>query len=366
MAVRLCRIKNISNVFTTVDSDPFPYPILPATVMPRSTAIVIIRVNQLGDNLIFLPVVSRILAMAGDAPVHLLTSKLAAPLYQGLLPDGQIHAVDTLRFYRAWRNPFRLLAYTRHLRSLRPGAVLVGEDQGNSARFMAACSGASVRVGRRDPKSKTNGCLTCLVDEEPGEHVAEFNWRIARAFAEQMDWPTQDWEQNLPRPELSHLDLSCGEGPVSVVIHAGASRKWKAWPLERYVALANKLATDLQVCWIHQGAPGEECLDAAVEHVHTPTVARFLAEVARGVYFIGNNSAGMHMASALDMHGLIFGGHEQARWDPYWGRSRFHVLRARSDHSNPAEHANLDVSVEEAEAIVRASLTSIERGVSAS
>ena len=151
------------------------------------------------------------------------------------------------------------------------------------------------------------------------QHVALQNWGIAKQLAELIGGQLP--EKPLA-PDLSGLvESTWGSG---IVIHAGASRAYKRWPMDRYVRLANLLTAHHQVTWVDQGS--DEGLLPAVNRFKQGELAAFVTLLAGAKLFIGNNSGPMNMASALGVPGIIFNGPSTPNWNPAWHAERFTLL----------------------------------------
>ena len=169
---------------------------------------------------------------------------------------------------------------------------------------------------------RLNACLTERVATADGELVATHNWRIAGRLLHGMNLPPL--AESIPAPDLSTFGR---EEHGAVVIHAGASRPYKRWPVTRFVELANRLSETHPVIWIEQRAHEEDVLNGAVRPVPVGTLDEFVRVMAGARHFVGNNSGPMNLASALGVPGTIFNGPSTPNWDPPWHRERFDLLQ---------------------------------------
>ncbi len=276
--------------------------------------LLVFKVNQLGDNVVFLPVVQSLIAAHPGWRVVVLTSPTAARLYEVCCPNVELRVFETTKFNGAWRQPWRLMQMAARLRALQPDACLLGDDQGNVAHLLARLSGAKVCVGPRTPHVRLNGLLHVRVAMNDGESVAAHNWRIARS---RFDLP-----EHMPAPDLRAFGR---EESGAIVIHAGASRDYQRWPLRNFIELANRLAETHSVRWIVQGC--ETGLSGKVEQVKTKALDDLVRVIAGAKLFVGNNSGPMHIAAACGTPGVIVVGPSSPRWDPAWHHERFELLR---------------------------------------
>ncbi len=276
--------------------------------------LLVFKVNQLGDNVVFLPVVQSLVAAHPDWRIVVLTSPTAARLYEVCCPQVELRVFETAKFNGAWRNPWRLMQMAAMLRGLRPDACLLGDDQGNVAHLLARLSGAKRCAGPQTPNVKLNFLIPYRVAVSENMSGAAHNWFMAMTHF--------GLSGAMPAPDLSAFGR---DESGAIVIHAGASREYQRWPLRNFVALANRLAETHTVRWIVQG--DEAGLSEAVQRVKTSTLDELVRVIAGAKLFVGNNSGPMHIASACGTPGVILIGPSSPRWDPVWHRERFDLLR---------------------------------------
>jgi ADP-heptose:LPS heptosyltransferase len=287
--------------------------------------LMIFKVNQLGDNVVFLPVVQALQRALPALEITVLTSPVAAPLYENCTPGVRVLTTPTIEFNSAWRSPARLFAYHRLVRDCRPDACLLADDQGSVAHLLARTSGAKIRVGGLQPRIKANKLLTHLVPLNFSEHISQQNWRIMLSLLQSLDPNHARMESSPPAPDLGPF---CDkERERFVLVHPGASRAYKRWPSDRFVALANSLTAHVPVCYVRQGDEAESGLHDGVKRCSPSSLHEFVSLMNRAALFIGNNSGPMNIASALGVPGIIFCGPSTTNWDPAWHLDRFQLLR---------------------------------------
>jgi ADP-heptose:LPS heptosyltransferase len=199
---------------------------------------------------------------------------------------------------------------------------LLGDDQGSVAHLLAGGSGARAKVGPQTNRVKLNSLLNFRVPSEGAEHVAMHNWRIAQALMRHLELPALP--EQMPVPDLSAFGR---EEHGAVVMHAGASRAYKRWPLERFAELANRLSSKHAVTWFEQGEAAEAKLKPEVRRVKPGSLDELVRVMMGARHFIGNNSGPMNIASALGVPGTIFNGPSTPNWDPPWHATDFDILR---------------------------------------
>ena len=304
--------------------------------------LLISKVNQLGDNVVFLPVVQGLRRLFPDLRLVVATSPVARDLYTRCVPRVEVLSRPTAAFNGAWKQPWRLLSLAAEWRSFKPDAVLLGDDQGNVAQVLAWTSGAGLRAGPHNDSIRGNRLLNHRVPLDLSRHVAEQNWGIARHLAGLLGASLPD---NPPAPDLTGLiDRSASTPGTDIVIHAGASRAYKRWPVDRYVRLANLLATNHRVTWIEQGGE-QHGLSPEVTRLEQGDLSRFVTLLSGAKLFVGNNSGPMNIASALGVPGIIFNGPSTSVWDPAWHFERFTLLRDPTLACQPCDHFTHPVNI---------------------
>lgn len=289
--------------------------------------LLLFKVNQLGDNLVFLPVVQTLRRLRPEISLTLFTTPLAAPLYGGPLAPQRLVAVERSEFNGSHRRPWRLWRHWRDARAARPDAALVSFDQGSVAHLLARWSGAPLRIGSANLRISGPDGLTQRVAYQAGTHVAEWNWAMGRALAAALGCP--GWPEVMPPPDLSHL---LAGAPVRrrgrIVIHAGSSLPYRQWSLENYAELARRLAADHEVVWLQRPETRVAGLDPRVTAAPSDSLDQLVTQLAQADLFIGNNSGPVHFASALGCRGVVISGPTHPQWDPAWHPDRWTVLRA--------------------------------------
>ncbi len=289
--------------------------------------LLIFKANQLGDNIVFLPVVQWLDKALPDARIAVVTSPVAAALYEHCAPRVQVMQEPTVAFNNAWMNPPALLRLRRRFHEFRPDACLVANDQSNVAHLLAWMSGAKIRVGPRESNCRLRPLLSHQVPLTLSDPIALQNWHIAAALLDALGIDGGAPQKYPPVPDVNALRSTRPPGEPLVLVHPGASLAYKRWPLPRYVELANRLCDQVAVEFVQQNDPAENLLDPRVHRIEVDTLPEFFERMDRAALFIGNNSGPMHVASVLGVPGVIFAGPCADHWKPMWHGEKFVLLR---------------------------------------
>lgn len=264
---------------------------------------------------------------------------MATPFLQvlrALFPDPHIHV-----FCRAYvaevfrrssavdgviecRSAHRFAARAHVLRGARPprgwriGFVLPPSFSSALAVFLA---GARRRVGYA---GEMRGFLLSDAPAPPevrGEHLSRMYIALAeRAAGRALDRmplpvvvPPYRWSETLAERKL--------DGPYVVVAPGAAYGSVKEWPIERYGALAERLATHTGMRIVSVGAASE----AAVQHLMARsapvlplagelTTGELLAVLRGATLVIGNDSGPVHLAAAMGRPTVAIFGSTSPAW----------------------------------------------------
>jgi ADP-heptose:LPS heptosyltransferase len=299
--------------------------------------LVVLKVNHLGDNVVFVPAVQSLRQSFPDWHITLLTTPNEAGLYGGPLGPQEVLVCPKPLFDKSYRKPWVLARWLWVIRGKKPDACLVSFDQGNAAHALAKYSGARVRIGANMEHVRLARTLTEHVPFPEDGRPVTWNWEMARALARALG---RDERLPLrpPAPDLRHL-LSPNPGKRGsrrrIVVHPGAGGLLNQWGHERFAAVAKTLSSEHEVIWIRHGATSqapEGALDANVS-----SVAELAEWLASADLFIGNNSGPMHLANALGCHGVCVSGPSASGWDPYWYPERWTILRHPNLYCAPCE-----------------------------
>lgn len=298
----------------------------------------IFKANQLGDNVVYLPVVQH---LAGElaAEVTVITTTTAAHLYEGFIPEEKVWIVERDEMLGLWKQPMDFLKMVMKIRRAKFDAILVPFDQGKAARILAQLSGVKSVVMVRNEKARVPTWAASEVVTEAATRMPEQDWASLRRLGDMLKLKIPD---RPPAPDFSHLTKGAPKKMERrLFIHPGASRDYKKWELVRFVEVANIfIKEDWEVLWAVQGEEAESKLGPDVRRIPQGSLREFISILASCGCFLGNNSGPMNLASSLGIHCVILSGPSPPKWDPYWHREKVQNLRLPDLECQPCDTVN--------------------------
>ena len=242
----------------------------------------------LGDLALAMPFLH---AASAHAQVTLLAKPHAAPLLARFAPAVELVPLVApwtafCGKYRLHRWPWRELAAVRRELRARPFDLGISARVDPRDHLVLALAGARRRFGF--PRAGSQIFLTDPIARPVRPHRAE-HWR---ALAAACGW---DLAPGATRPPPTAV-------PRCIIVHTGAGRPTKVWPLERFAAIVTRLQTAgysvRLLCDADQLGWGQT---QPLPPIATATVGELLAELEVATAFIGNDSGPGHVAALLGL-----------------------------------------------------------------
>src|SRR5271156_3996695 len=199
--------------------------------LERGEKVLVVATTALGDSILPTPLIETLSANLGPGRVSLLVKTPYAELYQ---PDPRLHRVFSVRGKYRWGSLRDKLDADPH--SI---ALLANMTEPDLIPFLWRCGVRGFLRYRtrwtRYPSWMANEPMLCrpgAPDYATG-HAIENNLAMAQALGV---------EPTTHRLSLPHLIVPPDGQPRGLLIHPGASREIKRWPVENWAHLADALA----------------------------------------------------------------------------------------------------------------------------
>jgi predicted lipopolysaccharide heptosyltransferase III len=291
---------------------------------PRN--ILAIKLRYLGDVLLATPTLQALKTAYPTARLTVVVNRgteeilRANPDVDEILPLDRGSITEQIRFVLKLRR--------------RRFDIVLDLTDGDRAAVLTWISGAGIRIGFNAEERWTGRCYTTVVRGGEQAH------RIERDLAALVPLGIEV-HNRIPRLFLTPEDDARAEQLVGqlaiptdrpwVVIQPGARYWFKAWPPERFAALADRLNDRFGCQVLVGGSPQEAALTQAVVSqaksqllsiAGRSDVRTLAALLKRSLLFVGNDTGAMHIAAAVGTPVVgLFGPSNPIEWGPRGGRA---------------------------------------------
>lgn len=288
-------------------------------MLPKN--VLVIKLRYLGDVLLSTPTLHALKTGIPGVRLTVMVNRGTESVLEGNPDIDEVLPVDRGSVLSQCR-------FALNLRRRRFDAVIDLTDADRSA-LLSWVSGAPVRIGFNDEGRWRGRCYTTLAQSAPSAHRVQRDLAALRPLAVAAN-------DLAPRFRLSSTDEAGGdellkrlgvrsERPI-VVMQPGARYWFKAWPPERFSALADRLV-EAHGCQVLIGGSAEEvglaeAIAGSSKHpvivlAGRTSVKQFAAVVKRAALFVGNDSGAMHIAAAVGTPVIgLFGPSDPREWGP--------------------------------------------------
>jgi len=319
----------------------------PAPIPPESRVLVLALNRGVGDMVLLAPALQSLLDRFGGRRVTVLVRRELGE-WLARLVDGRLgrHSSDSGRMLCLEESPSRrrLLSALRRERFDVAVDLVFGDWR---TQVLARRSGARETVG---VALEGPVLYTRAVRVSPQDHAAEMWRRLAEACGAPVRGPSAPCLHlsDAERRAAAALLAATGDPPdVLVGLHPGARGDLAAldrrWPVGRWARLAAILESDGCRCVVlgseaeqERLAPLRRALKSAVWLVGRTSLPQAAAVIGRLDCLAGSNSGLVHLAAAMGVPTVSFGGGVHLpRWRP-WGPARMHHVMMASPACGPA------------------------------
>jgi lipopolysaccharide heptosyltransferase I len=311
--------------------------------------ILILKPSAIGDVVHALPVLAGLRRRFPAARIAWLVNPGCADVLDGHPALDEVILFERERFGRMTRSADAALGFARLLGELRRRRFDLALDLQGLFRsgFLAAASGARVRVGLSDAREFAGVFHTHRIDAGPPDaHAVDRLWRVAAALGcpgGPTDFAVAPSPQARAGADRLLAEAGIPPGAPFAVLVVGAMWATKLWSAEGFAAVARGLAARRGLPSVILGGAGDSvraervaalCDGAAANLAGRTGLREAVAVLARATVVITNDTGPMHIAAALDRPLVgVFGPTSPERTGPF--RRPASVVRAAGVACSP-------------------------------
>jgi predicted lipopolysaccharide heptosyltransferase III len=295
--------------------------------MSHLKKILLIQLRYIGDAVLTTPLICTLKKGIPGARIDVLVMSDSAPV---LLDHPYIHNLWQLDAVRPMRKMIQMMQYLFVLNQNKYD-VVADLTHNDRSSLLTAATQAKIRIGFCDkyPMRESMAYSHIIPSILGYGHAADHY----QAVAEVLNIPTSETHPLLfvPEEKLHQLDeqlLEEGIDPRSpyVILHPGARRWYKSWPVKRFAALGDMIQQKLHLPVVISGGKQDlrtasQITDLMCEHAIDFTAKidlRLLpAFIKKAVCLVGNDSSPIHIATAVKTPAVaLFGPTKSHVWGP--------------------------------------------------
>jgi ADP-heptose:LPS heptosyltransferase len=334
---------------------------LPETraALEQGEKVIVVATTALGDSVLTMPLVETLSASLGPGRVSMLVKTPYVELYQ---PDPRLHRVFSVRGKYRWGGLQEKLESDPHRI-----ALLANLTEPDLVPFLWRCGVRGFLRYRtrwtRYPRWMANGPMLRrprAPDYATG-HAIENNLSMAEALG---------LEPATRRLSLPHLIVPPDGAERGILIHPGASRESKRWPVENWARLADALAGRFNRAIALTGDRSEHSLAARIAaamrrrpfilagKVSLPDLAKIESQA---LAFLSGDTGPYHLAVAVGCPTVtLFAptdrGSSIEACGPHQAPAKFHRALQTEKLGDPIHTISVEQVLAEASAVIQASL----------
>ncbi len=321
---------------------------LPHGTLRRASKIVVMRLDRIGDALLFSGFLRELRMSAPQADIHLVCSPAGFPIYEHCPYVNRVHVFEQgepvylplalhtagkhWRLYKAAKSLAR-----EYLAPLHADVLLAPRfDVDNyGATYLAASSRARFSVSYSEKTSDIRRLVnrghdklwSIIIPSAGVEHEVLRNVAFLEGIGVSPDqptlefWPTAE-ERDAADAFLARHDLRKGR----VVLAPGASEPRKQWPAERFALVARALENSGRDVLLIGSASDATVCSSIASQLHSPRVKDISGQFNLGSLFclmqacsgfVGNDSGPAHLAAVAGIPVVVVSCHPESGKDGY-------------------------------------------------
>jgi len=334
---------------------------LPETraALDQGEKVLVVATTALGDSLLTTPLIETLSTTLGPGRVSLLVKTPYAELYQ---PDPRLHRVFSVRGKYRWGSLQEKLAADPHRI-----ALLANMTEPDLIPFLWRCGVRGFLRYRTRwthyPRWMANESMLRRrgAPDYASGHAIENNLAMAKALG---------IEPTTHRLSMPHLVVPPDGQERGILIHPGASREIKRWPVENWTRLADTLGERFKCAIALTGDRSEHSLAARIAAAmrRRPfilagklSLTDFAKIESQALVFLSGDTGPYHLAIAVNCPTVtLFAptdrGSSVEACGPHQAPATFHRALQTARLGDPIHTISLDQVLAEASAVIEASL----------
>ncbi len=286
----------------------------------KGKRILLIKLRYLGDVVLSTPLLPLLRKQYPDAKITFLVN----PGTSAVLQDNPYLDEVWVLPQKSWWTQLRFI---QRLRKAKFDTVIDLTD-GDRSAFLSRLSGAVTRLGYNRERRWRGRLYSQVLPSAYGSmHMVEYHQQALEALGitESVGKPEIYLKSVITEPKEEEFGEVFSQGQPLVLLHPTARYTFKAWPIERFAALADWLSEQGMNVGII-GSPKEIQIGQQIGNLtkHKPIslmgstkLSQLIGLMKRSDLIIGNDGGPMHIAAAVGCPVLgLFGPSDPSVWGP--------------------------------------------------
>jgi ADP-heptose:LPS heptosyltransferase len=307
-----------------------------------SPSFLLLKINQLGDAIWFLPTVAGIRREFPDSRIDVVCNRSTAVIFEKSVTGVRAITVS-YKHVRSLRGMMSLPWMALKLGLGRYDYALLSHDEPKFSHLLAMAVLARRRIGFDIVNRGFARLLSEVLPYGSSRNPVDLNFDLARRVTGRSDLPlvrvplgydTQAAETVERRLQALGVDPSL----PFVVLHPAASLPYKEWALGKFFELARRITEEFDLPVVITSEKEAPALDWP-RRIWGLSIPQLAALLERAALFIGNNSGPMNIAGAMGTPTLIAEGPwAGGQWGIPWPDAPHRGIYAKTLACIPCEH----------------------------
>lgn len=324
----------------------------------KSSKVLIVRIDALGDFVIFSPLIKYYKNLFGDKNTYFLLNRKIKQLAQILIhPDQIIEFDDNMfktsllyklkLFFKLYKENYTTTVHPTFSRNIK-GDLLVAST---CAIRKIGYDGDLVNYQNKTQKMIGSKVYTKIISNKPNTtNEIEINRYFINEIGSTINFDP------LPKFEPAHDQIlklkfflqktGIRDGQLYVIIHPGASYNFKRWPIQKYITVIDYIINSFGFHCIITGTFGEKFLSQYLDNTNKKiidligktSIEEMLTLLKGSIFCLSNDTATVHLSSAVGTPVIcLMGGGNLRRFFPY---GNIHINRIIYDDKAPCQNDN--------------------------